>query len=66
VPPATAVGTTKLPQQIQMNSPYNVPKLLQEHYHLTCTDFKSLEGYDSTNFKVTTDKGTYLLKIYQP
>jgi ethanolamine-phosphate phospho-lyase len=49
-----------------MNSPYNVPKLLQEHYHLTCTDFKSLEGYDSTNFKVTTDKGTYLLKIYQP
>ncbi|MEQ8530772.1 MAG: phosphotransferase, partial [Imperialibacter sp.] len=48
-----------------MTDKFEVLLLIKEHYNHTCTDFKSLEGYDSTNFKVTTDKGTFLLKIYQ-
>ncbi len=47
-----------------MTSKYNVPALVLEHYNLSCTDFKSLEGYDSTNYKITAKESTFLLKVY--
>ncbi len=38
--------------------------ILEKYYGLTDCTLVSLEGYDSINFKVTSNKGTFVLKKY--
>ena len=38
--------------------------VLKEHYHLFPCTLTPLEGYDSTNYKVECEKGTFVLKQY--
>ena len=40
-------------------------ELLFEHYGLTGCRFTSMEGYISTNFKVNSEQGRYVLKVYE-
>lgn len=39
-------------------------KLLSTHYNLTNSTLAKMEGYLSTNFKVQTDQGIFVLKVY--
>ncbi len=38
--------------------------ILEQHYGLYKCTFKTLEGYESTNFKVTSNSGIFVLKKY--
>ncbi len=39
-------------------------KLLADQYKITAIRLKELEGYDSVNFRVNSESGTYVLKQY--
>ena len=39
-------------------------QLLKEHYGLTHCTFQKMEGYISTNYRVTCDQGQFVLKVY--
>jgi 4-aminobutyrate aminotransferase-like enzyme/Ser/Thr protein kinase RdoA (MazF antagonist) len=38
--------------------------LIKEHYHISHAVITPLEGYTSTNYKVATKEGSFVLKIY--
>ncbi len=42
-----------------------IHQILQKHYQLSNCSISSLEGYDSTNYKVASDQGDFVLKKYQ-
>ncbi len=39
-------------------------QLLSEHYGLTNCSLSKMDGYISTNYKVASDQGTFVLKVY--
>ena len=43
----------------------DIPALLKSHFHLEATEIVALEGYGSSNFKVSSASGTYVLKVYK-
>lgn len=41
-----------------------IKKVLKEHYNLASTTLSKLEGYDSINHKISSPKGSFVLKMY--
>ena len=46
------------------NDRHRMNAILEQYYGLTNCSLKTLEGYESINFKVTADSGTFVLKKY--
>lgn len=42
-----------------------ISQILETHFNLTATSISKLEGYDSINFKIASQQGTYVLKQYK-
>ena len=41
-----------------------ISEVLKTHFSITATSITNLEGYESTNYKVESDKGNFVLKKY--
>ncbi len=41
-----------------------IDQLVHAHWGKSVKHFNAMEGYDSTNYKIVTDEGLYVLKIY--
>lgn len=42
-----------------------IQNILYDHYDIQATDITNMEGYDSLNYRITTDSSRYTLKIYE-
>lgn len=43
----------------------HILKVLKDSFNIDSPLLSSMEGYDSTNYKIVTGKGTFVLKMYQ-
>ncbi len=47
-----------------MMTSQHIQKILHEHWGIECTELQTMEGYESTNYRILTAHDSYVLKVY--